>query len=1387
MPALFLRGIQAREFQVLNQWKNRKNHKNLRNNPSDFYIWRIMTSLSIPLYKSTGCQWGLPLAALFLASTAPIGASTYTVDAPGSLTTIAAQIQASPASDKVHHVRFKSYQNVGAFSLTSLAADSLIFERDSESAEVVVFSGTLFQMKNINAAVVFHNLAFKAQNAASIWLDAQVGSSPNRNLLLDSCQIFADSINTTVLSWLGDTGSRVEFKRSFLATTRGGPSAKIDLNSNALTLSNCYVNFPGVLAATTAGPLSFTNNTFNRVQFQLNGNFSGTYAFARNLFAHPPAQNRLSVGGAQKFLMAPLVTYASGTASQNARFDTWAGYDHPSSAAFPSPSNSTLSPFGDSLALWNFNSTGDSVRGYLNPSGSFPAYTVYPSDSTLSIRLSVRDSIIAAFSAALIPRSISIIYGTTAYPNTTDSTRTFWFKDTTIQMAGPVAIKSLRFPQGVPSGLPILFSQSGVSFVPGVLGQESGLDFANNSPSSKVFIPAFAGQNTPKGSNMAVKGLSADTALIFAAVTQAGRTFILTPSLTSSNKRWRFIQQGGKSLRLRDSTNARATGQVQFGLAKVGADAPFIADSLTWWLGGNSFSTATDSLGKYWGKAPSAPPFQSILIERLAIGKGGDTLLLPQGRTISVSANGHQLKVDSSFLPTQSLFPDMGSFSHGISMDWPGRKAGDSLFLELKKSTSFQKAFVLAGNTATPLTPVKEDSATVTVALEIGDSGKPVFLAHRYSIAANVKTDLALGQDSIKALLSTTPGGIGLDTNFVPTGLDLTSARVMAKRNISLTNLQVQGNYKLVLNAKAPGLPDSVKVRVFDGSAWDTASYSTAGANRYSVTLTPNSKYVLIYETLLGPDSIPNPPSNPPTILLQGNRFNVTLNLTNAEKTKIKSFRLDLFAMDRNGKMSNATANFLPIDSTASMDLKPETIYAYRIIYQSPGDKVSLDTTWIPLNGTSLNPSALQQSVPLQKARFQHLVGFPFSGTYSQNLEPGLSSKVAADKVFLRKLSNGNWVSLPANANPVLERGAGYLMATTVPFQPKINSSSLPNLIPDTLHLQETGWHLVSNPFPFPFQDAKIKLDTSAVSLFRTLRRLDTAASSTGYDWPIVDTLNPFEGFLVYAFKPTNLIFDPFVPSRAQGAGKVSAELPSQQLNLVLSDENDFSSMSFYSAGPYRPTPYFPAPDARLEMKVGGNGGFYMKPVSRLDSLREDMEIVSTTGGAVTLSVSGSGIRKPKASSQQLPDMRLIDLQSGRVYQSQEFNAVQVQSGSNTFKFLTGPSANLDKAVETYLNGLPSAFSLEQNFPNPFQGQTRIKFNIPARLGKILKGKIEVFNLSGKTMAVVPLDGLTVGSRTMSLSNANWKPGIYFYQLSIHTDRGILAQRKKMILEAQAK
>jgi photosystem II stability/assembly factor-like uncharacterized protein len=104
-------------------------------------------------------------------------------------------------------------------------------------------------------------------------------------------------------------------------------------------------------------------------------------------------------------------------------------------------------------------------------------------------------------------------------------------------------------------------------------------------------------------------------------------------------------------------------------------------------------------------------------------------------------------------------------------------------------------------------------------------------------------------------------------------------------------------------------------------------------------------------------------------------------------------------------------------------------------------------------------------------------------------------------------------------------------------------------------------------------------------------------------------------------------------------------------------------------------------------------------------------------------------------------------------------------------KTTDGVSAVKAKAA----NHAPQSFTLEQNFPNPFNPKTTIRFSIPSSSRITLK----VYNVLGKEVATLIDQPLESGEHVVNFDAANLASGIYFYQLQA----GDFVQTKKMIVQ----
>jgi len=94
--------------------------------------------------------------------------------------------------------------------------------------------------------------------------------------------------------------------------------------------------------------------------------------------------------------------------------------------------------------------------------------------------------------------------------------------------------------------------------------------------------------------------------------------------------------------------------------------------------------------------------------------------------------------------------------------------------------------------------------------------------------------------------------------------------------------------------------------------------------------------------------------------------------------------------------------------------------------------------------------------------------------------------------------------------------------------------------------------------------------------------------------------------------------------------------------------------------------------------------------------------------------------------------------------------------------------------VEQENNLLPGNFTLQQNFPNPFNPSTQIKFSVP----EAANVKIIVTDILGREIVTLVNDNLNAGNYTVNFDAEALSSGVYFYTLI--TDD--FKQSKKMIL-----
>lgn len=130
-------------------------------------------------------------------------------------------------------------------------------------------------------------------------------------------------------------------------------------------------------------------------------------------------------------------------------------------------------------------------------------------------------------------------------------------------------------------------------------------------------------------------------------------------------------------------------------------------------------------------------------------------------------------------------------------------------------------------------------------------------------------------------------------------------------------------------------------------------------------------------------------------------------------------------------------------------------------------------------------------------------------------------------------------------------------------------------------------------------------------------------------------------------------------------------------------------------------------------------------------------------------------------------------------------DSIKVEWTSGTVTHFTGEALNRNItisedgsviSISSNSSILPEEFSLYQNFPNPFNPETKIKFDLKKN-GYV---NLKIFDISGKEIRKI-IDGeMQAGSYVYNFNASNLPTGVYFY--NIHTN-GYSETRKMMVVK----
>ena len=179
---------------------------------------------------------------------------------------------------------------------------------------------------------------------------------------------------------------------------------------------------------------------------------------------------------------------------------------------------------------------------------------------------------------------------------------------------------------------------------------------------------------------------------------------------------------------------------------------------------------------------------------------------------------------------------------------------------------------------------------------------------------------------------------------------------------------------------------------------------------------------------------------------------------------------------------------------------------------------------------------------------------------------------------------------------------------------------------------------------------------------------------------------------------------------------------------------------------------YFDARYSNNKRLVESDQG-YMKIQARQGpiTLYYEAAPANRDGALMVAASSGNGLQNPKS----------LDVGHRITLEPQDAELVSIQ-------FLAGRT-----------HGLPEAFALSGNYPNPFNPTTRIAFDLPETADLSLK----VFNLTGQLMLNQVLGTRQAGSnQSIEVQAQNWPAGSYLYRLTATMGTRVVTRSGRMVL-----
>ncbi|MDQ3003609.1 MAG: hypothetical protein M3Y08_20425, partial [Fibrobacterota bacterium] len=689
--------------------------------------------------------------------------------------------------------------------------------------------------------VILKGLAFQLTSSKAVLIAGADGQKINGSLLIDSCFIFADSLDNTFISWIADNASSIEVRNSFLVVKGSKANAtRMALSAGTIRMNNNLINFSGAVSATNITKrFEFFSNTVNRTQLELTGKLDGgvrpVMEFTKNLFAH---HGGLDAFGGLFFWVLSHAGFDEGRSpiQNNKIYKTWNGFDFPLNRLFDANSSNKIIDTivgKPSSELWNWYTEALDLNqtGLLSGDIKLVKYNVMPGQSTFSWVLQ-RGDLSVTFQPAPYPRTIRLDTLAAGLPDTVPSFRRIYPSMGAMQF-GPFRTEKIVLKSKAVYGKPVLLADDSttkftVQSIPGQFNESPSV-FINGSPLARRFILVNAG-NTSRGDSIRpqVEDLNSLDKLLFVKVDSAGQTVIKAPLARNLPNDLRSLLTSFEV-----KTSALIDSKIILGAKEI--VTPFSPDKVFWYFEmADTLVQAVKGPGpdsqKYVASARfnSAKGEQAFLVERLSVPKGGKTIPITDGSIQAESVNGFQLKVDSNHV-LESL--GFGKQTKGYSFTWPLKASTDLVTLTLTAIPD-QELYVKVGANLPEPWNLKPDSlGNIKIPIPDIDTAKVFFLAIKWNVLKDKLYDsLSVDSVTVKGFESVTSGRLGFDPlapGFQDSlGVIVKDFRFLGGRRMRALSINPKAPFGMSFSIKESQGAAKIEAYFHNGLAWSVVPVS---------------------------------------------------------------------------------------------------------------------------------------------------------------------------------------------------------------------------------------------------------------------------------------------------------------------------------------------------------------------------------------------------------------------------------------------------------------------------------------------------------------------------------------------------------------------------------